>query len=158
MESAGNSQKKALAGTERANLLKTHFRVIFNLSINCIIFVNMDFTYNISNKGTYAIVEMSGNLVDKNQATPLLDEIQSMIENGITSFVISMENFRYMNSNGLNVLVNILTKSRKNGGDTTICSVSDKIKELLIITKLNTVFTITEDLPAAVRQFQNQSQ
>ncbi|HQW24295.1 MAG TPA: STAS domain-containing protein [Bacteroidia bacterium] len=115
----------------------------------------MDFTYTISNKGTYAIVEMSGNLIDKNQASPLLDEIQDMITKGINSFVISMESFRYLNSNGLNVLVNILTKSRKNGGDTTICCISDKIKELLIITKLNTVFTITDDLPAAVKQFQN---
>ena len=115
----------------------------------------MDFTYTISNKGTYAIVEMSGNLIDKNQASPILDEIQDMITKGINSFVISMESFRYLNSNGLNVLVNILTKSRKNGGDTTICCISDKIKELLIITKLNTVFTITDDLPAAVKQFQN---
>ena len=115
----------------------------------------MDFTYTISNKGTYAIVEMSGNLIDKNQASPLLDEIQDIITKGINSFVISMESFRYLNSNGLNVLVNILTKSRKNGGDTTICCISDKIKELLIITKLNTVFTITDDLPAAVKQFQN---
>jgi anti-sigma B factor antagonist len=115
----------------------------------------MDFKYNISNKGMYAIVEMSGDLIDKNQATPLLEEIQEMINKGIINFVISMEHFRYLNSNGLNVLVNILTKSRKNGGDTTICSISDKIKELLIITKLNTVFTITDDLPAAIRQFQN---
>jgi anti-sigma B factor antagonist len=115
----------------------------------------MDFNYQINNKGTYAIVEMSGNLIDKNQATPLLDEIQDHINKGINSFVISMENFRYLNSNGLNVLVNILTKSRKNGGDTTICCINDKIKELLIITKLNTVFTITEDLPSAIRQFQN---
>lgn len=115
----------------------------------------MDFTYSIKNKGNYAIVEMSGNLIDKNQATPLLDEIQDNINKGINSFVISMENFRYLNSNGLNVLVNILTKSRKNGGDTTICCISDKIKELLIITKLNTVFTITDDLPAAIQQFQN---
>ncbi|REJ84838.1 MAG: anti-sigma factor antagonist [Bacteroidetes bacterium] len=115
----------------------------------------MDFNYNISNKGNYAIVEMSGNLIDKNQATPLLEDIQALIDKGINSFVISMENFRYLNSNGLNVLVNILTKSRKNGGDTTICCISDKIKELLIITKLNTVFTITEDLPAAISQFQN---
>lgn len=115
----------------------------------------MDFNYNITNKGTYAIVEMSGNLIDKNQATPLLEEIQETINKGINSFVISMEHFRYLNSNGLNVLVNILTKSRKSGGDTTICSISDKIKELLIITKLNTVFTITEDLPTAIRQFQN---
>jgi anti-sigma B factor antagonist len=85
----------------------------------------MDFTYKINNKGTYAIVEMSGNLIDKNQATPLLDEIQELIQKGTNNFVISMENFRYLNSNGLNVLVNILTKSRKNGGDTSICSISD---------------------------------
>ena len=119
------------------------------------IFTPMDFSYNIKNKGTYAIVEMSGNLIDKNQATPLLEEIQEYINKGINSFVISMEAFHYLNSNGLNVLVNILTKSRKNGGDTTICCISDKIKELLIITKLNTVFTITDDLPTAIRQFQN---
>ncbi len=114
----------------------------------------MDFNYNITLKGTYALVDMSGNLIDKNQATPLLDEIQAMIDNDTKNFVISMENFKYLNSNGLNVLVNILTKSRKNGGDTTICSINDKIKELLIITKLNTVFTITEDLMSATRQFQ----
>ena len=115
----------------------------------------MDFTYKIFNKGTYDIVEMSGNLIDKNQSSPLLEEIQEIISKGVNSFVISMESFRYLNSNGLNVLVNILTKSRKNGGDTTICCLSDKIKELLIITKLNTVFTITDDLPTAIRQFQN---
>lgn len=115
----------------------------------------MEFTYGLENKGSFGIVKMNGNLIDKNQANPLLDEVQSYIDKGITSFVINMENFGYLNSNGLNVLVNILTKSRKNGGDTTICCISDKIKELLIITKLNTVFTITEDLPNAVRQFQN---
>jgi anti-sigma B factor antagonist len=115
----------------------------------------MDFEYQLIDKGTYAIVEMKGNLIDKNQATPLLDEVQRLIEKGTISFVISMEHFRYLNSNGLNVLVNILTKSRKNGGDTTICSISDKIKELLIITKLNTVFTITDNLTAAVKQFEN---
>jgi anti-sigma B factor antagonist len=115
----------------------------------------MEFNYKIYNKGTYAVVEMAGDLIDKNQASPLLEEIQALIGKGIHSFIISMEEFRYLNSNGLNVLVNILTKSRKNGGDTTICCVSDKIKELLIITKLNTVFTITDDLPEALRQFQN---
>lgn len=115
----------------------------------------MDFNYTIKQNEGYAVVEMSGNLIDKNQATPLLDEIQKSIEAGVKNYVISMEHFKYLNSNGLNVLVNILTKSRKNGGDTTICSLNSKIKELLIITKLNTVFTITEDLPAAIKQFQS---
>ncbi|MEY4594719.1 MAG: hypothetical protein RIQ47_1129, partial [Bacteroidota bacterium] len=47
-----------------------------------------------------------------------------------------------------------VTKSRKNGGETTICNINDKIMELLIITKLNTVFTIAEDLTSAARHFQ----
>ena len=115
----------------------------------------MDFNYNISEKGPYAIVEMSGNLIEKNQATPLLDNVAALIAKGTTSFVISMEKFKYLNSNGLNVLITILTKSRKAGGDTTICCISDKIKELLIITKLNSVFTIAESLPAAIQQFHN---
>ena len=106
----------------------------------------MDFNYKINTKGNYAIVEINGNLIDKTQASPLLDEVQELINKGTNSFVISMDNFKYLNSNGLNVLVNILTKSRKNGGDTTNCNVNDKIKELLINTKLNTVFTLTEDL------------
>lgn len=114
----------------------------------------MDFTYKINNHGNYTLVEMNGNLIDKNQATPLLEEIQSLIDQDSKNFVISMENFKYLNSNGLNVLVNIVTKSRKNGGETTICNINDKIMELLIITKLNTVFTIAEDLTSAARQFQ----
>ena len=96
----------------------------------------MEFNYTISKKEGYAVIDMSGNLIDKNLATPLLDEIQTVIDGGTKNFVISMENFKYLNSNGLNVLVNILTKSRKNGGDTTVCSLNNKIKELLIITKL----------------------
>jgi anti-sigma B factor antagonist len=115
----------------------------------------MDFNYIITEKGTFAVVEMSGNLIDKNQAVPLLDNIAALIEKGTINFVISMEKFKYLNSNGLNILITILTKSRKAGGDTTICCISDKIKELLIITKLNSVFTIAESLPAALQQFQN---
>jgi len=115
----------------------------------------MDFSYNINRQGSFAIIEMAGNLIDKTQANPMLDEIQSTIDGGIKNFVVSMENFKYLNSNGLSILVNILTKSRKNGGDTTICSINDKVKELLIMTKLNTVFNITEDLTSAVRQFQS---
>ena len=97
----------------------------------------MEFTYKINNQGNYTVVDMNGNLIDKNQATPLLEEIQTLIDQGNKNFVISMENFKYLNSNGLNVLVNIVTKSRKNGGDSTICNINDKIMELLIITKLN---------------------
>ena len=63
-------------------------------------FTPMDFNYKISTKGNYAIVEINGNLIDKTQATPLLDEVQELINKGTSSFVISMDNFKYLNKIG----------------------------------------------------------
>jgi anti-sigma B factor antagonist len=113
----------------------------------------MEFSYNVEERDGICILNLKGNLMDRGQATELLEEVENQILNGINSFIISMEEFKYMNSTGLNTLVTILTKSRKSGGDTVICNLSPKINELLLITKLNTVFTVCTNLENAVRQF-----
>jgi anti-sigma B factor antagonist len=113
----------------------------------------MEFSYNVEDKDGICIVSLKGNLMDRSQTTELLDEIENQILNGINSFIISMEEFKYMNSTGLNTLVTILTRSRKSGGDTVICNLSPKINELLLITKLNTVFTVCNNIENAIRQF-----
>lgn len=49
-----------------------------------------------------------------------------------------------MNSSGLNTLIQLLTKTRNSGGETVIYNMNKKINELLLITKLNTLFKIVE--------------
>ena len=56
-----------------------------------------------------------------------------------------------MNSSGLNVLIQLLTKTRNNGGESVIFNVNKKITELLIITKLNTLFKIAETEEEAIK-------
>jgi len=56
----------------------------------------------------------------------------------------------YMNSSGLNIMVNFLTKSRNSGGDIAIAAVTEKISQLLVITKLNTLFKIHDNVELAV--------
>ena len=46
----------------------------------------MDFSYNINRQGSFAIIEMAGNLIDKTQANPMLDEIQSTIDGSTIVF------------------------------------------------------------------------
>jgi len=46
-------------------------------------------------------------------------------------------------------LVNILTKARSHSGEVVISNVSGKVKELFLITKLNTLFQVTESLEEA---------
>lgn len=113
----------------------------------------MNFEYDLDQKNGINVVAIKGNLIDKNQAETLLEEISDQVLDGANHFVIDMTEFKYMNSTGLNVLVHILTKARKSGGEAVICCMPDKIRELLVITKLNTVFTITDTLEGALEQF-----
>jgi anti-sigma B factor antagonist len=104
----------------------------------------MEFNYQIEEKKDYNLVSISGNLIEKNQASNLLEEINELVEKDSNRFILNMQDFKYMNSTGLTILLNILTKARKSGGEAVICNVPERIKSLLVITKLNNVFSVVD--------------
>lgn len=91
------------------------------------------------------MMHIAGNLIEKNQATEMLDRFEDLLNKESRKFVINMDGFKYMNSTGLNTLLTILTRARKAGGEAIICCVPDNIKSLMLITKLNNIFTIVAD-------------
>jgi anti-sigma B factor antagonist len=58
---------------------------------------------------------------------------------------IDLSNVRFMDSSGMGVLVSLLTKFRNRGGELVLIKPSDHIRKLLIVTKLNAIFTIAEN-------------
>lgn len=100
--------------------------------------------YKITAEKEFEVLELKGELIDKNQALDLIKAVDELLEEGKNKFVIDLSELRYMNSSGLNVLIQLLTKTRNKGGESVICHVSKKVNELLIITKLNTLFKVTE--------------
>jgi len=115
----------------------------------------MEFEYQITEKDKYTLVKLKGNLIEKNQANSLMEEIDGIAEKENSRFVISLDDFRYMNSTGLNVLLGILSKARKSGGEAVICSVPDKIRNLLVITKLVNVFQVVDNETLAEQALSN---
>jgi anti-sigma B factor antagonist len=115
----------------------------------------MEFEYNITKKDNYSLIKLKGNLIEKNQANNLMDEIDTHPEESHLNFIIDLSSFQYMNSTGLNVLLNILSKARKSGGEAVICAVPEKINSLLVITKLNNVFSVLENEEEASKSFAN---
>ncbi len=103
----------------------------------------MVFTYKASRDKNVNSYSLQGELIDRNQAMPLLSEIDDAISKSENKILINLQDLKYMNSSGLNVLINILTKARKGGGDVAICCVNKKVNELLVITKLNDVFNVS---------------
>ena len=110
----------------------------------------MDFEYTVTDKQHYTLISLKGNLIERNQANELMEEVDALSEKDGCQLIISLEEFKYMNSTGLNVLLGILSKARKSGGEAVICSVPEKIKSLLVITKLVNVFTVVDDEASAV--------
>lgn len=93
---------------------------------------------------------LQGELIDRNQADAMMKEIEKAIAAGESSVVLNLAELKYLNSSGLNILINILTKSRKAGGDVAICNINKKINELLVITKLNSVFNVCDSEEKAI--------
>ncbi len=115
----------------------------------------MIFTYKSKTQKKTTIYSLEGELIDRSQAIGMMEEIETAISKNSTKFLLDLESLKYMNSSGLNVIINILTKARKAGGDVAICCVNKKINELLVITKLNTVFNVCPDIDKGIEILNN---
>ncbi|HEY6161863.1 MAG TPA: STAS domain-containing protein [Bacteroidia bacterium] len=110
----------------------------------------MVFGHKTSEVNGIPVFHLMGELIDRSQAKDLIAEVDKCIEGSKCKFVFELEKLKYVNSSGLGILIMLLTRARKNGGEIVICCVNQKVKELLVITKLNTVFTVTKSVESAV--------
>lgn len=110
----------------------------------------MIFSYKSKTQDSVSVFLFYGELIDRGQANALLEEIESGIEKKSAKILLNLADLKYLNSSGLNVIINILTKARKAGGDVAICNVNKKITELLIITKLNSVFNLSDSVEEGI--------
>jgi anti-sigma B factor antagonist len=96
------------------------------------------------------VFHLKGRLMDQQQADRLMATLETGLGKGHRSVVLDLSELQYMNSTGLNILINVLTRTRNAGGDTYIASVSNSVRQLFVVTKLDSVFTMTDTVEAAV--------
>jgi len=102
-------------------------------------------------KLSYALVDsilfarLQGDLIGNPDAQELVDVVNNSLNEGMTLCAIDLSDVRFINSSGIGVLVSLLTKFRNRGGEMVLINPSEHIRKLLIITKLNAIFTVAED-------------
>jgi anti-sigma B factor antagonist len=102
----------------------------------------MIFQYKTKTQDSLIIFKLIGELIDKDQPKVMVEDIAETLEKGTLNILLNLKEVRYINSSGLTVLINILTKVNAAGGKLAICNVNDRIKELLRITKLVKKFNV----------------
>ncbi|GIV29281.1 MAG: hypothetical protein KatS3mg028_0347 [Bacteroidia bacterium] len=111
----------------------------------------MGFEFEIKEHKKYVDIKLKGELIDKLQSQPLLDKVEEYLQNNVINFTFDLRDLKYLNSSGLNVMIQIFTKARNNNGDAVLYHINKKINDLILITKLNTIFKIADNQKEAVK-------
>lgn len=103
-------------------------------------------------------ISISGRILSQYDAQPLLDAVKELVAEGKQYFILDLKKTEYINSEGLNVLLKILTKTRNVGGETVLCNISKELDKLFIITKLANIFNIKESVQKAEEFLKSKSE
>ena len=96
-------------------------------------------------KGTngVVVVQVEGQLIVGNRHE-LKDLVQAALERGERRVLIDFSRTGYIDSSGLGALVSISKRIREVGGELRLSGLNDDLRSLFELTKLDTLFAITE--------------
>lgn len=109
--------------------------------------------YSVSEKGEIVILSLHGKIMGGPEATEINDKINNLLDENKLKIIMDLKNVEWMNSSGLGILIGAVTLLKNNNGQMKLINVSDRIANLLKITKLNSVFEIQSDLNNALDSF-----
>jgi len=102
------------------------------------------------------VVDCSGRVVFGEESAALRDMVKKLLAQN-PNVVMSLREVNYIDSGGLGTLVSLFTSARNAGGAVKLARLSQRVGELLQITKLLTVFEVFDDEESAARSFKKDS-
>jgi len=99
------------------------------------------------------ILDLDGRITVGQEATRLRETLRELAGAGHLNLVLNLERVDYIDSTGLGALVMGFTSLRKAGGKLKLMNLSRRNIELLVFTKLETVFDIFDNERDAVNSF-----
>ena len=103
--------------------------------------------------GDVIILDLKGKLTIGEGDELLKDKINSLIQQGQKKLVMNLEGVPYVDSAGLGQIVVAYTTVTKQGGSLKLLNLTERIENLLTITKLLTVFDVFKTEQEALQSF-----
>ncbi len=103
--------------------------------------------------GDVMILDLKGKLTIGSGDELLRDKINSLIQQGYKKLLLNLADVPYVDSAGLGAIVSSYTTVSREGGSLKLLSLTSRIKDLLAITKLLTIFDTYESEAEAVASF-----
>jgi anti-sigma B factor antagonist len=104
--------------------------------------------------GDAVVVSVTGNITsDSGQTVVLRDKVRSLLQQGHHKLVLDLGGVPFMDSAGLGELVQAYATTRTKGGSLKLSRTTARLRDLLTVTKLVTVFDTYDSVEEAVESF-----
>lgn len=103
--------------------------------------------------GDVTVLDLWGQITIGDSSETLRATIKNLIENGRTHVLLHLGGVHQVDSSGLGSLVAACTGCRNVGGDLRLVQLSERIEDLMVMTKLLTVFDTYKDEAVALKSF-----
>ena len=113
----------------------------------------MSMRASIRQEKDVTVVDLSGQIKLGEGSCTLRDTVKDLLSKGQKKILINLSDISYIDSSGIGELVSAYTSVANTGGQLKLLNLNKRVKDLLQITKLYTVFEVKEDEADAIRSF-----
>jgi anti-sigma B factor antagonist len=113
----------------------------------------MSLSINIRTNSGIMVVDVSGRITLGDGAATLRETLRAMPHEGHKRVLLNLADTSHIDSSGLGVLVAAFASMAHHGGQLKLVNLNNRVKDLLLVTKLFTVFEVFDDETFAVRSF-----
>jgi anti-sigma B factor antagonist len=113
----------------------------------------MSVKLNTRQIGDVSVIDVAGRITLGEGSSALRDNIREMVGKNQKKILLNLGEVSYIDSSGIGELVSGFTTVTNQGGQLKLLKLTKRVKDLLQITKLYTVFDVHEDEAEAVRSF-----
>lgn len=103
--------------------------------------------------GDVTVVDAVGRITLGDGATTFRDTVRDLANGGNKKLLLNLAEVSYIDSSGIGEMVSGFTTVTNQGGQVKLLNLTKRVKDLLQITKLYTVFEVFDDEAHAVRSF-----
>ena len=103
--------------------------------------------------GDVTVLDLWGQITLGDSSETLRATIKQLMENGHTRVLLHLGGVHQVDSSGLGSLVAIYAGMRKCGGDLKLVQLSERLEDLMVMTRLLTVFDTYKDEAGALQSF-----
>lgn len=112
-----------------------------------------DLTISERQAGDVTILDLNGKVTIGEGSVALRGAIRRLLGEGKNKILLNLASVGYVDSSGIGELVSSFTAVNKEGGTLKLLKLTQKIQDLLAITKLLTVFDVFDDEGEALSSF-----